>query len=186
MDNWDIAMSHNHGFKGEEGIDFVRFNLAWLTDGRENINEPNKQISHPPGEENPDRTIWIEDFDGPDGNSISHGKFRALDSGNETFWESGNINIADAESISIAVDAIKIGNLNKSDYLRIYYKLGNHDEVLLHSLSFSNDPQEDFETYQVQKRVAVSAPHTQVQIIIRARVNGANKALYWDRVRVYQ
>jgi hypothetical protein len=66
----------------------------------------------------------------------------------------------------------------------VYYKFGDNGEELIESLSFSSDPQEDFETYQVgQDDVDVSG-YQQVQVVIRARVAGANKALYWDRVHV--
>ena len=88
------------------------------------------------------------------------------------------------DRISIAVDAIKIGHLGSSDSLGVYYQFGSDREELIESLSFSSDPQEDFETYQVlQDDIDVSGQQ-QVQVVIRARVAGADKALYWDRVRV--
>lgn len=205
LDNYDIAMSHNHGFRGEHGIDFVRFNLNWLTDGKEHVNEPVQSLPTIPKKEEAQKMIWREDFNLTDGvvhdsgttawstlgaggvsgeAAISKGKFRARDAGGETIWQTGPIDVSDTKRISIAVDAVKIGNFDSSDSLRIYYRLGDSDEKLIKSLSFSSDPQEDFETYQVRKDELDVSKHQQVQIIIRARVNGANKALYWDRVEV--
>jgi hypothetical protein len=206
MDNYDIGLSHNHGHRGEGGIDFVRFNLSWLMDGKESVSAPNRLIPRVQTREATPRTIWREDFDlpdgttrdsgasawmalaasgNPDGFSVSKGKFRALDTGGETVWRSEEINIAGMQSISIAVDAIKIGRMDKeSDYLRVYYRLGNADEVLIESLRFSLDPQEDFETYQVREQGVDASGHQQVQIVIRGRINGSDEVLYWDRVRV--
>ncbi|MBT5816320.1 MAG: exo-alpha-sialidase [Opitutales bacterium] len=204
MDNYDIALAHNHGHAGRDGIDFVRFNLSWLTDGREHVNESaqtlpkiSANVAH--------RTIWREDFDLSDGvihddgatawttlgtggtlgaAATSNGKIRALNTDGETVWQSEKIDIGKVNRISIAVDAIKIGNFGPSDSLSVYYKFGDNGEELIESLSFSSDPQEDFETYQVgQDDVDVSG-YQQVQVVIRARVAGANKALYWDRVHV--
>jgi sialidase-1 len=204
MDNYDIALAHNHGHAGRDGIDFVRFNLSWLTDGREHVNESaqtlpkiSANVAH--------RTIWREDFDLSDGvihddgatawttlgtggtlgaAATSNGKIRALNTDAETVWQSEKIDIGKVNRISIAVDAIKIGNFGPSDSLSVYYKFGDNGEELIESLSFSSDPQEDFETYQVgQDDVDVSG-YQQVQVVIRARVAGANKALYWDRVHV--
>ena len=205
LDNYDIAMSHNHGFRGEHGIDFVRFNLSWLTDGKEHANEPIQPLSQAPGVKATHRTVWREDFeladrtiidggstawtilgasDAPIGTAVSNGKFRARDAGGEIVWQTGRIDIGDAKRISIAVDAIKIGKFNNSDSLRIYYRLGDGDETLIDSLSFSSDPQEDFETYQIRKHDINVSGNQQAQVIIRAQVTGEEKALYWDRVEV--
>lgn len=205
LDNNDIAMSHNHGFRGEHGIDFMRFNLNWLTDGKEHSNQPTRAHSKPPKTPVDDSLIWREDFeladgailDGGDtswsileisslrkGSAVSKGKFRALDAGGETVWRTEAIDVGNVEQISIAVDAIKIGNFEASDSLRVFYRLGNRDESLIESLSFSSDPQEDFETYQIRKHNLDVSGHQQVQVIIRAQVNGEDKALYWDRVEV--
>jgi sialidase-1 len=204
MDNYDIALAHNHGHAGIGGIDFVSFNLSWLTDGREHVNEP-AQILPKISVNETHRTIWREDFDLsdgvirdagatawttlgtggiPGGAATSNGKIRALNTDGETVWQSDKIDIGDADRISIAVDAIKIGHLGSSDSLGVYYQFGDDREELIESLSFSSDPQEDFETYQVlQDDIDVSGQQ-QVQVVIRARVAGADKALYWDRVRV--
>ena len=205
MDNYDIALSHNHGHRGEHGIDFARFNLSWLTDGKEHVNGPVQSLPEISKKESVKRSIWREDFDltdgvihdggstawstldaggTPGGAAISKGKFRARDAGGETIWQTEKIDIGNAERISIAVDAIKIGNFGGSDSLRVYYRLGDSEEVLIESLAFSSDTQEDFETYQVRKQgIAVSA-QGQLQVIIRALVDGTDKALYWDRVEV--
>ena len=200
MDNYDIALAHNHGHAGRDGIDFVRFNLSWLTDGREHVNEPLQTLPKISTNEKL-RTIWREDFDlsdgvihddgatawttlGTGGVATSNGKIRALNTEGETVWQSEKINIEKVDRISIAVDAIKIGRLGSSDSLGVYYQFGNEREELIESLSFSSDPQEDFETYQVlQDDIDVSGQQ-QVQVVIRARVAGVDKALYWDRVRV--
>lgn len=200
MDNYDIALAHNHGHAGRDGIDFVRFNLSWLTDGREHVNEPLQTLPKISTNEKL-RTIWREDFDlsdgvihddgatawttlGTGGVAISNGKIRALSTEGETVWQSEKIDIEKVDRISIALDAIKIGHLGSSDSLRVYYQFGNEREELIESLSFSSDPQEDFETYQVlQDDIDVSGQQ-QVQVVVRARVAGADKALYWDRVRV--
>ena len=200
MDNYDIALAHNHGHAGRDGIDFVRFNLSWLTDGREHVNEPLQTLPKISTNEKL-RTIWREDFDlsdgvihddgatawttlGTGGVATSNGKIRALSTEGETVWQSEKIDIEKVDRISIAVDAIKIGRLGSSDSLGVYYQFGNDREELIESLSFSSDPQEDFETYQVlQDDIDVSGQQ-QVRVVIRARVAGADKALYWDRVRV--
>lgn len=200
MDNYDIALAHNHGHAGRDGIDFVRFNLSWLTDGREHVNEPLQTLPKISTNEKL-RTIWREDFDlsdgvihddgatawttlGNGGVATSNGKIRALSTEGETVWQSEKIDIEKVDRISIAVDAIKIGRLGSSDSLGVYYQFGNDREELIDSLSFSSDPQEDFETYQVlQDDIDVSGQQ-QVRVVIRARVAGADKALYWDRVRV--
>ena len=200
MDNYDIALAHNHGHAGRDGIDFVRFNLSWLTDGREHVNEPLQTLPKISTNEKL-RTIWREDFDlsdgvihddgatawttlGTGGVATSNGKIRALSTEGETVWQSEKIDIEKVDRISIAVDAIKIGHLGSSDSLGVYYQFGNDREELIESLSFSSDPQEDFETYQVlQDDIDVSGQQ-QVRVVIRARVAGADKALYWDRVRV--
>ena len=200
MDNYDIALAHNHGHAGRDGIDFVRFNLSWLTDGREHVNEPLQTLPKISTNEKL-RTIWREDFDlsdgvihddgatawttlGTGGAATSNGKIRALSTEGETVWQSEKIDIEKVDRISIAVDAIKIGRLGSSDSLGVYYQFGNDREELIESLSFSSDPQEDFETYQVlQDDIDVSGQQ-QVRVVIRARVAGADKALYWDRVRV--
>ena len=200
MDNYDIALAHNHGHAGRDGIDFVRFNLSWLTDGREHVNEPLQTLPKISTNEKL-RTIWREDFDlsdgvihddgatawttlGTGGVATSNGKIRALSTEGETVWQSEKIDIEKVDRISIAVDAIKIGRLGSSDSLGVYYQFGNEREELIESLSFSSDPQEDFETYQVlQDDIDVSGQQ-QVRVVIRARVAGADKALYWDRVRV--
>ena len=200
MDNYDIALAHNHGHAGRDGIDFVRFNLSWLTDGREHVNEPLQTLPKISTNEKL-RTIWREDFDlsdgvihddgatawttlGTGGVAISNGKIRALSTEGETVWQSEKIDIEKVDRISIALDAIKIGDLGSSDSLGVYYQFGNDREELIESLSFSSDPQEDFETYQVlQDDIDVSGQQ-QVRVVIRARVAGADKALYWDRVRV--
>ena len=205
MDNYDIGLSHNHGHKGEQGIDFVRFNLSWLTDGKEHVNEPLQPLPQISKTEAAPSIIWREDFNLTDGvihdggntawstlatggatggSSISNGKFRARDSDGETIWQTEAIDIADADKVSISVDAIKIGNFNASDSLDVYYQLGDADKVLIQSLKFSSDPEEDFETYQVRKNKLDVSKHKQMQIIIHSRVNGADKALYWDRVAV--
>ena len=67
----------------------------------------------------------------------------------EIVWKTEEIDIGTAKRISIAVDAIKIGNFEESDSLRIYYRLGDGDELI--ELSFI-DPQEDFETSDSQTR----------------------------------
>ena len=200
MDNYDIALAHNHGHAGRDGIDFVRFNLSWLTDGREHVNEPLQTLPKISTNEKL-RTIWREDFDlsdgvihddgatawttlGAGGVATSNGKIRALSTEGETVWQSEKIDIEKVDRISIALDAIKIGRFGSSDSLRVYYQFGNDREELIESLSFSSDPQEDFETYQVlQDDIDVSGQQ-QVRVVIRARVAGADKALYWDRVRV--
>ena len=200
MDNYDIALAHNHGHAGRDGIDFVRFNLSWLTDGREHLHEPLQTLPKISTNEKL-RTIWREDFDlsdgvihddgatawttlGTGGVATSNGKIRALSTEGETVWQSEKIDIEKVDRISIAVDAIKIGRLGASDSLGVYYQFGNDREELIESLSFSSDPQEDFETYQVlQDDIDVSGQQ-QVRVVIRARVAGADKALYWDRVRV--
>ena len=200
MDNYDIALAHNHGHAGRDGIDFVRFNLSWLTDGREHVNEPLQTLPKISTNEKL-RTIWREDFDlsdgvihddgatawttlGTGGVAISNGKIRTLSTEGETVWQSEKIDIEKVDRISIALDAIKIGHFESSDSLRVYYQFGNDREELIESLSFSSDPQEDFETYQVlQDDIDVSGQQ-QVQVVVRARVAGADKALYWDRVRV--
>lgn len=205
LDNYDIAMSHNHGFRGEHGIDFMRFNLNWLTDGNEQVSEPIQRLPQAPEKQIVGRSIWREDFELADGTildggatswtitdasntpvvtAVSKGKFRARDTGRETVWQTEKIDVGDAKRISVAVDAIKIGNFGASDSLRISYRLGDSDETLIDSLSFSSDPEEDFETYQVRQDDVDVSGHKQIQIIIRARVAGADKALYWDRVRV--
>ena len=205
LDNYDIAMSHNHGFRGEHGIDFVRFNLSWLTDGKEHAKEPIQLLSQKPESKTTHRVIWREDFelsdrtiidggatawriseasDAPIGTAVSNGKFRASDTGREIVWKTDEIDIGTAKRISIAVDAIKIGNFKDSDSLRIYYRLGDGDEELIESLSFSSDPQEDFETYRIRKHDLNTLGHQQVQVIIRSRINGDNKVLYWDRIEV--
>ena len=205
LDNYDIAMSHNHGFRGEHGIDFVRFNLSWLTDGKEHAKEPIQLLSQKPESKTTHRVIWREDFelsdrtiidggatawriseasDAPIGAAVSNGKFRASDTGREIVWKTEEIDIGTAKRISIAVDAIKIGNFEESDSLRIYYRLGDGDEELIESLSFSSDPQEDFETYRIRKHDLNTLGHQQVQVIIRSRINGDNKVLYWDRIEV--
>ncbi len=204
MDNYDIALAHNHGHAGRDGIDFMRFNLSWLTDGREHVNEPSQKLPKIAANEG-HRTIWREDFDLSDGvihddgatawttlgtggipgaATTSNGKIRALNTDGETTWQSQKIDIGDADRISIAVDAIKIGNFGPSDSLDVYYQFGDSSEELIESLSFSSDPQEDFETYQVRQDDVDASGHQQVQVVIRARVAGADKALYWDRVRV--
>jgi hypothetical protein len=157
---------------------------------------PTRTVSHP--------AIWREEFDLSDGTTgdtgdsawtiqagksskgtaVRHGKFRALDSNAETVWRSGKIDTAGAKRISIALDAIKIGNFDASDSLAVYYKIGDGDYELIESLRFSLDPQEDFETFQVRKEEIDVLGHRQIQIIVRARVNGADKALYWDRIEV--
>jgi len=200
MDNYDIALAHNHGHAGRDGIDFVRFNLSWLTDGREHVSEPLQTLPKISTNEKL-RTIWREDFDlsdgvihddgatawttlGTGGVAISNGKIRALSTEGETVWQSEKIDIEKVDRISIAVDAIKIGHFGSSDSLGVYYQFGNDREELIESLSFSSDPQEDFETYQVlQDDIDVSGQQ-EVQVVVRARVAGADKALYWDRVRV--
>ncbi len=205
LDNYDIAMSHNHGFRGEHGIDFVRFNLSWLTDGKEHAKEPIQLLSQKPESKTTHRVIWREDFelsdrtiidggatawriseasDAPIGTAVSNGKFRASDTGREIVWKTEEIDIGTAKRISIAVDAIKIGNFEESDSLRIYYRLGDGDEELIESLSFSSDPQEDFETYRIRKHDLNTLGHQQAQVIIRSRINGDNKVLYWDRIEV--
>ena len=205
LDNYDIAMSHNHGFRGEHGIDFVRFNLSWLTDGKEHAKEPIQLLSQKPESKTTHRVIWREDFelsdrtiidggatawriseasDAPIGTAVSNGKFRASDTGREIVWKTDEIDIGTAKRISIAVDAIKIGNFEESDSLRIYYRLGDGDEELIESLSFSSDPQEDFETYRIRKHDLNTLGHQQAQVIIRSRINGDNKVLYWDRIEV--
>lgn len=204
MDNYDIALAHNHGHAGQEGIDFVRFNLSWLTDGREHVNEPVQTL--PKISINEDhKTIWREDFDlsdgvihdggstawstldagsTPGGAAISQGKFRVSDADVETIWKTEKIDVADLSKVSIAMDAIKIGNFDRSDSLSIAYQLDDSDAVTVESLNFSSDPEEDFETYQVRHQQVDVSGHQQLQLIIRARVNGADKALYWDRVEV--
>ena len=205
LDNYDIAMSHNHGFRGEHGIDFVRFNLSWLTDGKEHAKEPIQLLSQKPESKTTHRVIWREDFelsdrtiidggatawriseasDAPIGTAVSNGKFRASDTGREIVWKTEEIDIGTAKRISISVDAIKIGNFEESDSLRIYYRLGDGDEELIESLSFSSDPQEDFETYRIRKHDLNTLGHQQAQVIIRSRINGDNKVLYWDRIEV--
>jgi hypothetical protein len=204
LDNFDIAMSHNHGFKGEEGIDFVRFNMSWLTDGEESVRAPARRSARVQPRDPTRGDVWREDFDLPDGarvdnddtawsirgggsdsgSGVSHGKFRALDTGEGLVWQTEQINVSNAAEISIAVDAIKIGHFNGSDRLRIYYRVGEGEEILLESLSFSSDPQEDFETYQIRKDKVRVAGQGTVQVIIRARVTGEGKSLYWDRVRI--
>ena len=205
LDNYDIAMSHNHGFRGEHGIDFVRFNLSWLKDGKEHASPTVQPPPQVPESKTADRAIWREDFeladrtiidggstawkilgasDAPFGTTVSNGKFRARDAGREIVWETDKIDIGEAKRISIAVDAIKIGNFEDSDSLRIYYRLGDGDEKLIDSLSFSSDPQEDFETYRIRKHDINVSGNQQAQVIIRSRINGDDKVLYWDRVEV--
>jgi hypothetical protein len=66
----------------------------------------------------------------------------------------------------------------------VSYQLDDSDAVMVESLSFSSDPEEDFETYQVRAKQVDVSDHQQLLLTIRARVNGDDKALYWDRVEV--
>lgn len=205
LDNYDIALAHNHGHKGEHGIDFVRFNLSWLTDGSEQVNEPNRILSHVAAPTASKRVIWREDFEQTDGVIHDDGvsawttlktggatggaatrdqKMRARDTGEEVVWQTEKIDVSETDTLSIAVDAIKIGHFDASDYLSVYYRLGDTDEKLVDSLKFSSDPNEDFETYQLRKYKIDALEYQQAQIIVRARVNGLEKALYWDRVEL--
>ena len=205
LDNYDIAMSHNHGFKGEHGIDFVRFNMGWLTEGKEHVSEPVRTISTLPKGRNTRNVIWREDFSSSDqsisagdqsawnlsssGGSTrksgtSHGKFRARDTGSELVWKSEKIDVSAIKRLSIELDAIKIGNFGATDSMKVYYRLDTEAEALIDSLEFSTDPQEGFETYAVRKQGVDISAHRQLEIIVRASVNGAEKALYWDRVEV--
>ena len=159
---------------------------------------PHPQV---PESKTADRAIWREDFeheadrtiidggstawkilgasDAPFGTTVSNGKFRARDAGREIVWETDKIDIGEAKRISIAVDAIKIGNFEPdSDSLRIYYRLGDGDEKLIDSLSFSSDPQEDFETYRIRKHDINVSGNQQAQVIIRSRINGDDFGSY--------
>lgn len=205
LDNYDIAMSHNHGFRGEHGIDFVRFNMSWLTEGKEHVSEPVRRISALPKGRDTRNVIWREDFDNSENSDsgrdqtawnlsssggstrnsgTSYGKFRARDTGNELAWKSEKIDVSSIKRLSIALDAIKIGNFGASDSLGVYYRLDTDKEVLVETLEFSSDPQEGFETYAVLKQGVDVSGHRQLEVVIRASVNGANKAFYWDRVEV--
>ncbi len=205
LDNYDIALAHNHGFKGEKGIDFVRFNLNWLTEGKEHVDEPNRALPQVASPQDAGRVLWREDF-GPyegvihddgstawttlntggtiGGAAASKGKFRVRESSGETVWRTEKIDVSDVNRLSIAVDAIKIGNFNASDKLDMYYRLDDSKEALIESLSFSPDPEEDFETYQIRKRELDVSKYDRIQLIVRARVNGNDKALYWDRIEL--
>lgn len=205
LDNYDIALSHNHGFKGEHGIDFMRFNLSWLTDGKEHVNEPVQELTRMSLLESAKFSIWREDFELTDGvihdggttawstlgiggstggSTISRGKFRARDTVGETIWKTEPINVGKVDRVSIAIDAIKVGTMSASDSLAVYFRLGSGEEIHLETPMFNSDPAEDFETFQIRKSGLDVSQHEDLQIIIRARVNGENKALYWDRVEV--
>lgn len=205
LDNYDVAMSHNHGFKGEHGIDFVRFNMGWLTDGKEHVSERVRRISALPKGRDMRNVIWREDFNGSEeslgghdkstwnlsssggstrNSGISYGKFRARDTGRELIWRSEKIDVSSIKRLSIALDAIKIGNFGASDTLDVYYRLDAGAETLIESLKFSSDPQEGFETFAVRRQAVDVSDHRQIEVIVRASANGVEKALYWDSVEI--
>ena len=212
MDNHRIALSHNHGHKGRDGIDFVSFNLNWLTNGREAVDEPQRTLSHSGREQDSRPVIWREEFDLVDGTTRDEGdsawtflegdnasgrrsgvnkeKFRAVASDAISVWKSEKIGIDEVSWIRICADFIKIGNFTSEDSLRIYYQLDDHPVALIESLEFSSLPQEDFETYQVRLPELDVSRAGQLQISIEAKVTRTeserdlNKVLYWDRVRV--
>ena len=66
----------------------------------------------------------------------------------------------------------------------VYYRLDTGAEILIESLEFSSDPQEGFETYAVRRQAVDVSDHRQIEVIVRASVNGADKALYWDRLEI--
>ena len=212
MDNHHIALSHNHGHKGRDGIDFVRFNLSWLTDGKESIPEPERPTTQADREPSSRKTIWREDFNLADGTTLDDGdsawsysfsggenssrsgvsneKFRVISGDESIIWKSERIGIGRLDQISIGADFVKIGNFEDGDYLRFYYQLDNDQTVLINSLEFASDPEEDFETYQIQKKDLDVSGAQVLRIIIRANIeatpsaDASKKALYWDRVRV--
>lgn len=212
MDNHRIALSHNHGHKGRDGIDFVSFDLSWVTNGKESISEAPRTSTptNARGEARP--VLWREDFvlaDGTlrdDGESawmyevgddvegkgpgVSREKFRAVASDAISIWKSEAIVLNGISRIGIGVDFIKIGNFVGEDDLRLSYQLDDGPSVLIDSLKFSSDPQEDFESYQVRLADLDVPGARQVQIIIESKItktsseSSANKVLYWDRVSV--
>jgi len=205
LDNYDIALAHNHGHRGEHGIDFVRFNLSWLTDGKEHVNERARTLPQPSEQAASGRVIWREDFGQTDGvihdegptawtilntggvlgsSATRDGKFRARNTNGETVWQTEKIDVSEVEAITMAIDAVKIGNFDSSDSLRAYFRLDDSSEKLIESLSFSSDSEEGFETYQVRNYGLDVSGHQHAQVIVRARVNGPDKAMYWDRVEL--
>jgi len=108
---------------------------------------------------------------------IQDGRFSVSDAGGEAVWQSEVIDITGANNgIAFSADVRSGGNLENSDYLRIYYKVDDGAEVAFYSQSGKINRNKNF-------RVSDETPAgSTVQIVVRISTDENRESYTLDNV----
>jgi len=150
--------------------------------------------------------LYLEDFNLPSGTTVDNGttawsrdisnanlnnggffesrSFLGLDyfqgSGinGEAVWTSENIDISDMSSVQVSIEVSEFGNMEVSDYIRVYYKLDGGTETIF------GDFNDDFGfTAQLISSLPISG--SSLQVVVRVSNNSSFESHIFDNVQVY-
>ncbi len=121
-------------------------------------------------------------------NSVYNPRFVAQNTGGDLVWESETIDVSAYSTSFLAVTLSRIGNLTDSDYVDVYWKVGNSSFILLdgpgatHTVEGSASD-ECWETEKVMFDLTVTT-QTTVQIRVVMNTNSSNGSVALDKVLV--
>ena len=111
-------------------------------------------------------------------NDVSGNLFEARDIDGEGVWISESINIASFVNVEISVSISESGDMESSDYARVYYILDGGAEVLF---STNGDNSDDF-SYALAQQTGLNG--SSLQIVIRLKNNAGDEYHRFDDIVV--
>ena len=110
--------------------------------------------------------------------SVQNNRFEANNTDGECIWSSAQIDISEADAVTVSVNIDDTdNNKESSDYLRVYYKLNGGSETLLGQRS-GNISSETLS--------GTGLSGNSLQVIIKTRLSGGSEYYNWDNVSIVE
>ncbi|NOZ60157.1 MAG: hypothetical protein GXO74_00600, partial [Calditrichaeota bacterium] len=117
-------------------------------------------------------------FDGDDHFEVRSNQIEGNDLDGEAVWRSQGIDISGYGSVSVSVDLSEVGDLESSDYIRVYYQIDGGAETLFDT---NGDVSDDFNNL-VASQANLSG--STLLIVIRVMNNATTEFIRFDNVTV--
>ena len=117
-------------------------------------------------------------FDGDDNFEVRSNQMEGTDLDGEAVWRSQGIDISGYASVSISVDLSEVGDLEATDYIRVYYQIDGGAETLFDT---NGDVSDDFDNL-VASQANLSG--NILIIVVRVLNNATTEFIRFDNVTV--
>lgn len=121
-------------------------------------------------------------------NGVYNPRFVTTNTGGDLIWESETINVSTASNVFLSATLSRIGNLTATDYVDVYWKVGNNPFILInngggHTFTGASG-EECWETENAFFDLTVTN-NTTVQVRVVMNSNSNSGAVALDKVEIF-